>query len=370
MNSRVRCLLSLVILWLAPATFATPAVHVKCAANQDQVWVYDSLNSFGVEARLHCGETVEVISRVAGYVKVRTGSGVEGYIIDEAFAGVPGVPDDKDKSVEPATTRVASSTIASAAAAPPSSGPTGPTKIIAQPIVRSATPAAADTMPAAPAAAAVTSINLQPATPKSAPLADPKPAVESVSARVPDTSTSTFSPTNLPTTQPASSAAEPEEDADTKPQNESADPACRVFFSAYGLTPSQYKWLADNRRKQFSGICPAPDVSQVDYVILFTHDSDSYADAMPVPVHIDHSNGFSDFNPLIAVDTALVPTPQIEKPRDEFVWVFRMKRGNFDPVKFSPRRHPQFTKDAKGSHAAARAIEDAFNFIQQQGASR
>jgi hypothetical protein len=369
MNTRVRYLCPLVILAFAPTAFATQAVPVKCAANQDQVWVYDSLSNFDVAAKLRCGETVEVISHVEGYTKVRTARGVEGYVSDAALADVPAVPDDGGKSASNATPNPSASAAARIVAPPSSTAPPSSATIASPPIVANANLAVV----AAPAPAPLAQPQPAPAAPVqlvAPPPASPEPAVESVSAKVADTAASPPSPAKLSATQPASSAAHPDEDSDTQPQNESADPACQVFFSAYGLTPAQYKWLADNRRKQFSGICPAPDPSRVDYVILLTHDSDSYADAMPVPVHMDRSNGFSDFNPLTTVDTALVPTQEIERAHYEYVWVFRMKRGDFDPVNFSPRRHPQFTTARKVHHAAARAVEDAFNFIQQQGVNQ
>ncbi len=148
----------------------------------------------------------------------------------------------------------------------------------------------------------------------------------------------------------------------TEPENESADPACHTFFSAYGLSPSQFKWLAANRQKLHPSICPAPNLAMVDFVILFTHDSDTYNAAMPTPVHTDHA-GFSDFNPLTTIDTALISGPDADRARREYVWVFRMNRGGFDPVKFSPRRRPQFSNESKG---AARAIQDALNYLQEQ----
>jgi hypothetical protein len=162
------------------------------------------------------------------------------------------------------------------------------------------------------------------------------------------------------------SSGDSEDYPDSKPENESADPSCRVFFSAYGLAPSQYKWLVENRRKDYAGICPAPDLNHVDFVVLFAHDSDSYTDAMPATVHTDR-NGFSDFNPVSTVDTALMSESALDKARYEFVWVFHTRRGTFDPSRFSARRRPQFTTDAKGSRAASRAVEDAFQFIQGQG---
>ena len=181
-----------------------------------------------------------------------------------------------------------------------------------------------------------------------------------------DTSAKASPSPDITIVEPARADADLEDYPDAKPENESADPACHAFFSAYGLAPAQYKWLVENRRKQYAGICPAPDLARVDYVILFAHDSDSYTDAMPALVHTDH-NGFSDFSPLTTVDTALLSESALDRARYEFVWVFHTKRGTFDPAKFSARRRPQFTTDAKGSHASARAVEDAFHFIEGQG---
>lgn len=169
--------------------------------------------------------------------------------------------------------------------------------------------------------------------------------------------------------KPMATVPESDEYPDAQPENESADPQCRVFFSAYGLGAAQYKWLSENRRKQFSSICPAPNLTSVDFVILFTHDSDSYVSALPTPVHTD-GNGFSDFSPMTTVDTALMSPAEADKARYELAWVFRVKRGGFDPAKFSPRRRPQYTVTSKGSHASTKAVEDAFNFIEQQPPSR
>ncbi|HXW62059.1 MAG TPA: hypothetical protein VEJ45_05630, partial [Candidatus Acidoferrales bacterium] len=216
--------------------------------------------------------------------------------------------------------------------------------------------------PANPPAAASTARGAVPAP--AAPLAPARPSVETVSTSRRDGAT--IVPATAP---PSAPLEESDEYSDTQPENESADPACRVYFAAYGLAPSQYKWLAENRRREFSGICPAPDLGHVDYVVLFTHDSDSYTFAMPTPVHVDH-NGFSDFSPLTTVDTALVTASEVERARYEFVWVFRVTRGAFDPAKFSARRKPQFTTYAKGSRASSRAIEDAFNFVETQAINR
>jgi hypothetical protein len=162
-------------------------------------------------------------------------------------------------------------------------------------------------------------------------------------------------------------AMESDEYPDYQPENASADPACRLFFSAYGISPAQAKWIAQNRKKEFSNICPAPDIARVDYVIIFTHDVDFFGSTLPTPVHTDH-NGFSDFSPMTMIDTALVPMSEADKSHHEYVWVFKMQRGNFDPAKFSPRKRPQFTKTE--SHAPTRTVEEAFRFIESGGTSQ
>lgn len=162
-------------------------------------------------------------------------------------------------------------------------------------------------------------------------------------------------------------ATESDEYPAYQPENASADPACQLFFSAYGISPAQAKWIAQNRKKQFSSICPAPDVSKVDFVIIFTHDVDFFGSTLPSVVHTDH-NGFSDFSPMTMIDTALVPMSEADKSRREYVWVFKMQRGNFDPAKFSPRRRPQFAKTE--SHAPTRTVEEAFRYIESGGTNR
>lgn len=422
----------------APAASASDIGAVKCAVNQDRVWVYESLNSFDVETRLKCGDTVEILSRVKGYVKIRTASGVEGYVPDSVFPDLPALPpDDSDKppvmigarpiasaaarpSVAPAA--VASTTAPPAVAppavapAPPMAQPTppapAPVVVASKPATPPANPAvAASNAPVVgnvkPASAVATSphaqprekasapaVVVEPAAPKKTP-AKPAPsttqsAKATVITPIPQPSASTATVVSAKETMPPVNAkmmdtsanaspspdimiaehstqpADLEDYPDAKPENESADPACHVFFSAYGLAPAQYKWMVENRRKQYSGICPAPDLSRVDYVILFAHDSDTYNSAMPATVHTDR-NGFSDFSPMTTVDTALQSVSELDKARYEFVWVFHTKRGTFDPARFSARRRPQFTTDAKGSHASARAVEEAFHFIEGQG---
>lgn len=415
---------------------------VKCGSNQDRVWVYESLNSFDVETRLKCNETVEILSRVRGYVKIRTASGVEGYVPDGVFPDLPALPpDDSEKPVASLASRATSAspsarasvmppppvTPAVPAAPAPVTQPMPAAQPTAQPAVPAAMPVATKTVtssaPApttstlAPNAASATA-NVkpasavaspahakprqkssmptdvaEPASPRKAPAKPaPAPVVTTQSAQstisVPQPSPVAAMVPAKATVAPSSAALlsasanapakadttihEPardpdlEEYADTKPENESADPSCRVFFSAYGLAPTQYRWMVETRKKEFVGICPAPDLAHVDFIILFAHDSDTFNSSMPVPVHTDRS-GFSDFNPISTMDNAIQSASELDKARYEFVWVFHTKRGTFDPTKFSVRRRPLFTTDAKGSHAASRAVEDAFHFIDGQG---
>ncbi|MGB0035508.1 MAG: hypothetical protein WBP79_08550 [Candidatus Acidiferrales bacterium] len=147
-------------------------------------------------------------------------------------------------------------------------------------------------------------------------------------------------------------------------EDESASPDCGSYFSAYGLTANQYKWIVSNRRKKYPSICPAPNPAAVDFVIIFTHDVDFYNSTMPTAVRTD-KNGFSDFTPMTMIDSTLMS--ESDRSRREYVFVFAMKRGGFDPAKFSPRRRPQFTKFESskfGSTAGERIVEDALRFVE------
>lgn len=414
---------------LAAARAATPGVTtVTCPANEDRVWVYDSLTSFDVEAKLQCGDTVEIVSRVKGYVKVRIASGVVGYLPDSVFPDLPPLTDDQDKlgdhNATPVETAAQAPTdeatsLAAAAAAYRARAAHKPAPVVAStvapPVVAPATqeavvvtapkpvatpqPVAVATAPA-PAArvglsgprrvksvAAAATAEAKPAVVVTPALTPTAPQIAASATVVPAAPGTMDLPIPAPTAIPAVAAPaeaslrevaaaklvgtdpESEDYPDTQPEDASADPNCRIFFSAYGLGAEQYKWLSDMRQKQFSGICPAPNLRSVDFVILFTHDSDSYVSAMPTPVHTD-GNGFSDFDPMTTVDTALMSPTQADKAHYELAWVFRVKRGGFDPAKFSPRRRPQYTATSKGSHASTKAVEDAFNFIEHQAATR
>jgi hypothetical protein len=416
MSTRIRFLLPLAAFWIVPSVRANNLAYLKCAANQDRVWVYESLSSFDVEAKLRCGAPVEILSRINAFVKIRIEGGVEGYVPDAALPDLPALPDESKEplgSVAAHSLAAAHKPAAPVSSAPPAAEIAAPQP--AQPVVSVQPPStSAAPMSATSEATVAVSAPVAPAPVKTVAAAKPAPAAATVSAKVSTSSsrakTATVArkkaevtaastpahalspapsvpptPAGLETVSaspkdsgaivptmamPTANADEDSEEySDTRPQNDSADPACRVFFAAYGLAPSQYKWMAESRRKEFSGICPAPDPAHVDYVVLFTHDSDSYNYAMPAPVHTDH-NGFSDFSPLMTADTALIASSELEKARYEYVWVFHVTRGAFDPAKFSPRRKPQFTTYAKGSRASAHAIEDAFGFVENQGINR
>ncbi|MGC2015873.1 MAG: hypothetical protein WA657_08580, partial [Candidatus Acidiferrales bacterium] len=143
-------------------------------------------------------------------------------------------------------------------------------------------------------------------------------------------------------------------------------------FSAYGLSPNQYKWLAQNRHKAFPSVCPAPTPAMVDFVVIFTHDVAFYNVTMPDAIHVEQ-NGFSDWMPLSTVDTALMTPSEADKSHHEYVWVFHTTRGAFDPSKFSSHRRPLYSKSESntlGSRGGFRTVMDALTFIEQNGTNR
>ena len=76
---------------------------LKCNSHRDQIWVYDSLNSFDVEAKLNCGENVEIIERVKDYVKIRAQNGVEGYVLENSIADLPPLEVHPDPALDVGT---------------------------------------------------------------------------------------------------------------------------------------------------------------------------------------------------------------------------------------------------------------------------
>jgi hypothetical protein len=358
---------------LSAVTASATTSTLKCDPNNDTVWVYGSVTRLEVQVKLSCGQTVEVLDRTDGYVKVRTQHGVEGYIAESAFSDLPPSPVEHDptQDVGSVAKSVQAKEIAEVAASnaafvtPDAGSPDASAQVsLANPRINDASPSNAMTgssmLPnemaemnplkasAPEASAPPSSSSLDAATP-----ASPKPVSLPVSAVV------------LPTHLDGTPIQDGDDVADSKVESDSQDPACRTYFSAYGLTANQLKWIAQNRKKSFPGVCPAANVSEVNYVIIFTHDVRFFTATLPDPVHYLH--GFSDFRSMTPVDNTLVSESEAEKAHREYVWVFHFANGGFNPATFSPHRAVQFTKvetNSVGSKAASKAVEDAFRFLE------
>ncbi len=261
---------------LAEPASARPAT-LKCNSNRDQIWVYDSLNSFNVDAKLKCGEGVEIIERVPNYVKIRAQNGVEGYVPDTAVSDVPALQPYRDSAhdVGLAAKQAQAAEIAKASAqavalAPPdvnysniSRAPASGSSDSAHATVEKKEVATVSVAPP-PALGA-----LKPA-PASA-TANPTPSTAVAEAKAPAVTPEAVAPksvkpyselpvhaTATPAVIPPSSAVVLDSSSDSETVSEQSNTACQSYFSAYGLTPSQTKWIAKNRENAFSQICPAP----------------------------------------------------------------------------------------------------------------
>jgi hypothetical protein len=135
---------------------------------------------------------------------------------------------------------------------------------------------------------------------------------------------------------------------------------CTSYISAYGVSPAQYERIESNWKK-FESICPAPSPADVDFVVIFTHDVNFYNYTMPVPVHTDNS-GFSNWSAIVLLDNS---DPSAKYKR-EYVWIFRFKRGSFEPAHFSANAKPDYSGVESGSHANDHAVDAAFKFIAGQ----
>lgn len=367
---------------LSTAAWASPAT-LKCNSNRDQVWVYDSLNSFNVDAKLKCGQGVEIIERLPNYVKIRAQNGVEGYVPDAAVTGLPAFQPYRDSAQDVGlaarqvqAVEVAKATAHAASLAPADVSYSKVSPASASKSSNSATTAAGQktlasiSMAPPPALGALkpvsaTSLAAKP-TASSAPTATPaaaiSPAISAPPAKPEAESSAIAAP--QPAKTPSPSATNSDSAPDSTAPVEQSNTSCQSYFSAYGLTPSQTKWIARNREKAFSQICPAPDPSKVDFVMIFTHDVDFFSGTMPDPIH--KSGGFSDFTPMTSMDTALIPQSQADSARREYVWIFQFEKGTFDPASFSAKRRYQYSKmetGSLGSKAGVKTIEDAFRFI-------
>lgn len=433
MNTSIRFLLLFAgFCFVLPASAAAKD-SVVCGVNQERVWVYSSLTSFDVAMKLKCGETVEIIGRVKGYVKIRAQSGLEGYVPDSAIPNLPPFVDPNDKVAAgnyPVQTLSSRSAVHPAAAT--SSSAVAPPKPVAAAPVTVAPPEtklAATISSAAPGDAPHTDTNTnadihanatvnadanppQPVSPAKSASSASKPKTKAVVVAKKGTGTSTGPSTHPPVTAPdvvlstnpsntsprmepavassarpvsndlhapstaatrtVSASTDPDEDLDPPSFKAEDYSSCQVYFSAYGLSANQYRWFVQNRKKNHPSVCPAPAPALVDFVIIFTHDVDFFSYTMPTTFHTD-KNGFSDFTPLVTINTPAMSQSDADKAHHEYVWVFHTTRGVFDPAKFSPHRHPLFTKSESnsfGSHAGDRTVEDALGFIEGHGATR
>jgi uncharacterized protein YgiM (DUF1202 family) len=379
----------------SPVIASATTSRLKCNPQKDTVWVYDSLSTLDVQAKVSCTETVEVLERDNGYVKVRTQEGVEGYIPESAFSDLPGYQAKQDPAhdVGYVAKAVQAKEIAKAAAAngefvtPQShsaedSAQASPSESQKGGANRKKASASSSLLPNEMAELSPRRPS-SPARKASATVANEGPVTEPIvpsSAKLLDTvSPAAAKPVTQPVSAPLVAAASPAHVGDSgavaedipeyRLESASQDLACRSYFSAYGLTANQLKWIAQNRKKAFPGVCPAPDVSKVNYVIIFTHDVGFFAGTLPDPVH--NLNGFSDFRPMTPVDNTLMSESDADKAHREYVWVFRVSDGGFNPEAFSPHRAFQFTKvetNSLGSKAGPKAVEDALRFVE--GANR
>jgi hypothetical protein len=476
-----------------PSAKAGGTVNIKCAPNEDRVWVYESLVDFNVAAKLKCGDPVQIVERVKDYVKIETANGTEGYVLDTSFpkSALPPAPVEKPNDVESAaaafaarrgtrapdnsvdspasthpsapvavasatpppvaakpvapnqpapqpTVTLSSAAVAPAAVAPapviaeprptppataviaknanPAPAPSASAPVIveqpapttvaykapapapqpkpanaAAPAAPRATPVIATSSPAPVAVSAVKAPAVVPvsnpapvATASNAPVSVPQPArddsnnassmtIETTASLQPVADTTTRAPLVSAAKPSTHRPADPDGDEDSEVAALSSEEAnCTHYFSAYGLSANQYKWLAQNRHKAFPSVCPAPSPAQVDFVVIFTHDVPFYNVTMPNAVHTD-VNGFSDWTPLTTVDTAVISASDADKSHHEYVWVFHTTRGAFNPATFSSRRRPLYSKgetNMLGSRGGFRTVMDALTFIEQNGTNR
>lgn len=448
---------------IAAPAFAAPNVPLKCAANEERVWVYNNLATWDVSARLKCGTLVSVLGVENGYVRVRTADGNEGYVQVSAVpqsdlsqiiivAAPAASANMAAQNVQPAPApqvaqmisndRVAPAPAMNAIrvaeavpappqpAAPPQGAPLPPRNAVPPaapapvpdvapaeqnrpvppqvpeptqapiPAPAPSSPARSSTTTTSAASAPIrTGSNAtQPAVVRAKPqptvaiAAEMNPTLTAVSssrgnatlvientrpstATAPEPAATTVKPVKYMTTTRKSSVAvrtpEFSDDDEDSPEPSSLAAsedlsACSVYFSAYGVTPMQFKWIADERDKRFPGVCPAPEPRMVDYVVIFTHDMNYFTTTLPETIHTDR-NGFSDWSPVTSVDDTQIPASLLDRAHREYAWVFRVHRGTFDPGKFTSRRRPQYTKTESRS---TKSIEAAMDFMAENGATQ
>jgi uncharacterized protein YgiM (DUF1202 family) len=340
---------------ISASSVSANSYTLKCNSSKDRVWVYDSLASFAVEAKLNCGEAVEVLERVQDYVKIRAQNGIEGYVPESAFSELPAVAHNAQPA--PSVAAVAKQVEAKEIAKTAASG----SKYLATDAGPRSTE---NSKPSAPASflpgGSLAEMNRNPVAPaKAAAVVAPAPVQPKPLATIVDAD----GPMPVTVVHAAATNRTTDENPDARIETASEDASCQRYFSAYGLTSTQLKWIARNRQKSFPSVCPAPDPASVNFVFIFTHDVNFFGSTLPEPVH--KLNGFSDFQPLAMVDNALVS--ESDKAHKEYVWIFAFAKGEFNPEAISPHSHYQFSKvetSTLGSNAGPKAVEDAFRFAE------
>ncbi|MFZ0644969.1 MAG: hypothetical protein WAM25_17570, partial [Candidatus Acidiferrales bacterium] len=77
--------------------------------------------------------------------------------------------------------------------------------------------------------------------------------------------------------------------------------------------------------------------------------------------HTDNS-GFSNWSAIVLLDNS---DPSAKYKR-EYVWIFRFKRGSFEPAHFSGNAKPDYSEVESGSLASDCAVDSGFKFIAGQ----
>jgi hypothetical protein len=139
---------------------------------------------------------------------------------------------------------------------------------------------------------------------------------------------------------------------------------CSTYISAFGVSVLQNQRFLSNWKK-FPSVCPATSPGGVDVLIILTHDVDYYAYMLPLPTYVE-SSGFSNWTAIVLLDSSRMFSSAPTKYKHEYVWIFRVKRGSFDPKRFPADAKPDYSQVESGSHNGDRAIDDAFDYIANQ----
>jgi hypothetical protein len=266
----------------APQAGAAPTIGVRCGANEDRVWVYESLVDFNVQTKLKCGEQVEVIDRVKGYVKIRTTRGDEGFVNDTAFpkSAIPPEPEDKSHDLQAASQLALANARAHNAAAPVSetvASTAAPATVAAQPApapVRVAAPAPTPTPVTQPTVVATKPAPVvAAATPAPAPAPVSKPAPAAVA---------TPTPTPAPAVVASVPAPQPAAVATVKPQpTPAAQPVSQpVVVAAATPTPAP---AATKPAKSKPAAKPTPAPAPATVAVSTPAPAPAVAAATPAP---------------------------------------------------------------------------------------